>query len=76
MVVQEMLTAEGHTVSVASDGPEASEIVADSYKSGEPFDVVISDIEMPVLNVRMLADITALMAVVARNAAPVNTDGG
>ena len=119
MVVQEMLTAEGHTVSVASGGPEASEIVADSYKSGEPFDVVISDIEMPVLNGRMLADfietespdtevilmtgwvdsqldtetistrvvgllkkpprladITALMAVVARNAAPVNRDGG
>ena len=119
MVVQEMLTAEGHTVSVANGGPEASELVVDSYKSGEPFDVVISDIEMPVLNGRMLADfiemespetevilmtgwvdsqldietistrvvgllkkpprladITALMAVVARNAAPVHTDGG
>jgi CheY-like chemotaxis protein len=119
MVVQEMLTAEGHTVSVANGGPEASELVVDSYESGEPFDVVISDIEMPVLNGRMLADfietespetevilmtgwvdsqldietistrvvgllkkpprladITALMAVVARNAAPVNPDGG
>jgi len=119
MVVQEMLTAEGHTVSVANGGPEASEVVVDAYKSGEAFDVVISDIEMPVLNGRMLADfietespetevilmtgwvdsqldietistrvvgllkkpsrladITALMAVVARNAAPVHTDGG
>ena len=118
MVVEEMLTAEGHIVSVANGGPEASEIVVDSYKSGEPFDVVISDIEMPVLNGRMLADfietespdtevilmtgwvdsqldietistrvvgllkkpprladITALMAVVAKNAAPVHTDG-
>ena len=55
MVVQEMLTAEGHIVSVAIGGPEASEIVAESYKSDEPFDVVISDIEMPVLNGRMLA---------------------
>lgn len=117
MVVQEMLNAEGHTVSVANGGPEASELVISSYKSGEPFDVVISDIEMPVLNGRMLAelietespdtevilmtgwvdsqldietistrvvgllkkpprlaDITALMAVVARNVTPVHSD--
>ena len=56
MVVEEMLTAEGHAVSVTNGGPEASEIVADSIKSDEPFDVVISDIEMPVLNGRMLSD--------------------
>lgn len=114
MVVEEMLTAEGHTVHVASGGPEASELVAQQFKDGQPYDVVISDIEMPVLNGRMLAefietespdtevilmtgwaenqidvdsistrvvgvlnkpprlaDITALMSVVARNHAPV-----
>ncbi|MDG0867019.1 histidine kinase N-terminal 7TM domain-containing protein [Candidatus Lucifugimonas marina] len=114
MVVQEMLTAEGHTVEVAPGGPEASELVTENYKAGTPFDVVVSDIEMPELNGRMLAefietespdtevilmtgwansqldldsistrvvgilskpprlaDITALMSVVARNKAPV-----
>ena len=114
MVVQEMLTAEGHTVEVAPGGPEASELVIENFKAGPPFDVVVSDIEMPELNGRMLAefieiespdtevilmtgwansqldvdtistrvvgilnkpprlaDITALMAVVARNKAPV-----
>ncbi|MBT4126163.1 MAG: response regulator [Chloroflexi bacterium] len=114
MVVQEMLTAEGHTVEVAPGGPEASELVIENFKAGSPFDVVVSDIEMPELNGRMLAefieiespdtevilmtgwansqldvdtistrvvgilnkpprlaDITALMAVVARNKAPV-----
>lgn len=114
MVVEEMLSAEGHTVEVASGGPVASEMVAESYKAGKPFDVVVSDIEMPELNGRMLAefietespdtevilmtgwadsqldvdsistrvvgilnkpprlaDITALMAVVARNSAPL-----
>jgi signal transduction histidine kinase/ActR/RegA family two-component response regulator len=114
MVVEEMLTAEGHTVSVAPGGPEAAELVSTNHKAGNPFDVVVSDIEMPVLNGRMLAefietespntevilmtgwannqldidsistrvvgilnkpprlaDITALMAVVARNAAPI-----
>ncbi|NQW19862.1 MAG: response regulator [Chloroflexi bacterium] len=114
MVVEEMIASEGHTVEVASGGPEASKIVAERYKAGEPFDVVLSDIEMPILNGRMLAefievespntevilmtgwadrqldvdtisarivgilikpprlaDITALMAVVARNIAPV-----
>ncbi|MCI0873140.1 MAG: response regulator [Chloroflexi bacterium] len=113
MVVEEMLSAEGHLVTVAVGGPEASELVSQAYKSGDPFDVVVSDIEMPVLNGRMLAefiesespdtdvilmtgwtdrqidvetistrvvgllkkpprlaDITALLAVVARNAAP------
>jgi PAS domain S-box-containing protein len=117
MVVEEMLTAEGHTVVVASGGPEAAELVANNFKAGEPFDVVVSDIEMPILNGRMLADfieaespktevilmtgwvdshldvdsistrvvgvlakpprladITALLAVVARNAAPVTPD--
>ena len=114
MVVEEMLTAEGHTVIVAAGGPEASELVATNHKAGTPFDVVVSDIEMPVLNGRMLAefietespdtevilmtgwansqldiesistrvvgilnkpprlaDITALMAVVARNVTPI-----
>ncbi len=114
MVVEEMLAAEGHTVSVAPGGPEASELIASNHKAGNPFDVVVSDIEMPILNGRMLAefietespktevilmtgwannqldidsistrvvgilnkpprlaDITALMAVVARNVAPI-----
>jgi len=109
-----MLAAEGHTVSVAPGGPEASELIASNHKAGNPFDVVVSDIEMPILNGRMLAefietespktevilmtgwannqldidsistrvvgilnkpprlaDITALMAVVARNVAPI-----
>ncbi|MBT3995246.1 MAG: response regulator [Chloroflexi bacterium] len=115
MVVEEMLKSEGHTVEVAPGGPEASAVIKERYKSGKPFDVVVSDIEMPVLNGRMLAefietespdtevilmtgwadsqididtistrvvgvlskpprlaDITALMAVVARNIAPVH----
>jgi CheY-like chemotaxis protein len=102
-------------VEVAPGGPEASAVIKERYKSGKPFDVVVSDIEMPVLNGRMLAefietespdtevilmtgwadsqididtistrvvgvlskpprlaDITALMAVVARNIAPVH----
>jgi PAS domain S-box-containing protein len=114
MVVEEMLTAEGHNVSVAPGGPEASELITEAFKAGEPFDVVVSDIEMPILNGRMLAefietespatevilmtgwadsqldidsistrvvgllkkpprlaDITALLAVVAKNSAPL-----
>jgi signal transduction histidine kinase/PAS domain-containing protein/ActR/RegA family two-component response regulator len=114
MVVEEMLAAEGHMVDVAAGGPEASDLVAQQVNNGHPYDVVVSDIEMPVLNGRMLAefvetespetevilmtgwaesqidvdsistrvvgvlnkpprlaDITALMAVVARNKAPV-----
>jgi signal transduction histidine kinase/ActR/RegA family two-component response regulator/PAS domain-containing protein len=117
MVVEEMLSAEGHEVVTAAGGLEASELVLESYKAKRPFDVVVSDIEMPVLNGRMLAefietespntevilmtgwadsqldidtistrvvglikkpprlaDITALLAVVARNASPVNSD--
>ena len=58
MVVNEMLSAEGHTVSVAAGGPEASELVVESFKDSAPFDVVIYDIEMPVLNGRMLAEFT------------------
>ena len=116
MVVEEMLAAEGHTVNVAAGGPEASELISAQHKAGEPFDVVVSDIEMPILNGRMLAefietespdtevilmtgwadsqldvesistrvvgilnkpprlaDITALMAVVARNTTPVDS---
>ncbi|MDA1278588.1 MAG: response regulator [Chloroflexi bacterium] len=56
MVVQEMLAAEGHSVTTAGGGPEAADLVAKAYISGKPFDVVISDIEMPVLNGRMLAE--------------------
>jgi signal transduction histidine kinase/PAS domain-containing protein len=56
MVVEEMLSAEGHDVTTAIGGPEASELVLESYKTGNPFDVVVSDIEMPVLNGRMLAE--------------------
>ena len=56
MVVEEMLTSEGHSVSVAAGGPEASRLVSLAYKSGTPFDVVVSDVEMPVLNGRMLAE--------------------
>ncbi len=56
MVVQEMLESEGHAVEVAPGGPKASTLIEQRYKSGEPFDVVVSDIEMPVLNGRMLAD--------------------
>ena len=117
MVVEEMLSAEGHDVITAGGGPEASELVLESYKAKKPFDVVVSDIEMPVLNGRMLAefievespdtdvilmtgwadsqldidtistrvvglikkpprlaDITALLAVVARNASPAKSD--
>jgi CheY-like chemotaxis protein/PAS domain-containing protein len=114
MVVQEMLTSEGRAVEVAPGGPEASMSDTTTMLLGEPFDVVVSDIEMPALNGRMLAnfieiespetevilmtgwadsridvdtistrvvgvlskpprlaDISALMAVVARNIAPV-----
>ena len=60
MVVEEMLTSEGHSVSVAVGGPEASELVSLEHKSGAPFDVVISDIEIPVLNGRMLAEFIEL----------------
>ena len=117
MVVEEMLASEGHTVEVASGGPEASELIQDRHQNGNPFDVVVSDIEMPVLNGRMLAefienespntevilmtgwadaqldvdsistrvvgilnkpprlaDITALISVVARNKAPVSSE--
>jgi CheY-like chemotaxis protein len=56
MVVEEMLTAEGYSVSVAVGGPEAAELVTESFQAEEPFDVVVSDIEMPVLNGRMLAE--------------------
>lgn len=118
MVLEEMLLAEGHSVTLAVGGPEAAELVKDAYKSATRFDVVVSDIEMPVLNGRMLADfieqespdtevilmtgwtdreidldtistqvvgllkkpprladITALLAVVARNSAPVTPVG-
>ncbi len=118
MVVKEMLSAEGHTVSVASGGTEASEMIRNNFDAGNPFEVVITDIEMPVLNGRMLAefieaespetevilmtgwaeatldieaistrvigvlnkpprlaDITALLAVVSRNIAPLKSDG-
>ncbi len=117
MVVEEMLRAEGHEVSVASGGPEASELIKNTRDAGRPFDVVVSDIEMPVLNGRMLAefietespdtdvilmtgwadirldvdtistrvvglikkpprlaDITALLAIVARNSRPVQSE--
>lgn len=57
MVVEEMLNSEGHSTSVASGGPEAAEMVSAAHKASEAFDVVISDIEMPVLNGRMLAEI-------------------
>jgi signal transduction histidine kinase/CheY-like chemotaxis protein/PAS domain-containing protein len=57
MVVEEMLASEGHSTSVASGGPEAAEIITEAHKAGKPFDVVISDIEMPVLNGRMLAEL-------------------
>jgi CheY-like chemotaxis protein len=56
MVVEKMLSAEGHAVTVAIGGPEASELVSQASKSGAPFDVVVSDIEMPVLNGQMLAE--------------------
>lgn len=117
MVVEEMLSAEGHEITVASGGTRASELVSEAFTSGSPFDVVVSDIEMPVLNGRMLAeyiesespntdvilmtgwtdrqldietistrvigllqkpprlaDITALLAVVARNVTPVTPE--
>lgn len=117
MVVEEMLAAEGHVVDVAPGGPEASEMISRESEAKKPYDVVVSDIEMPILNGRMLAefietespntevilmtgwadshldvdnistrvvgvlnkpprlaDITALMEIVARNAVPVGTD--
>ena len=118
MILEEMLVAEGHSVTIAIGGPEAAELVRHACKSGARFDVVLSNIEMPVLNGRMLAefielespetevilmtgwtdtkidietistqvvgllkkpprlaDITALLAVVARDSAPVTPMG-
>jgi len=56
MVVEEMLSAEGHSAMSADGGPEASELILEHMNNGEPFNVVITDIEMPKLNGRMLAD--------------------
>jgi signal transduction histidine kinase/CheY-like chemotaxis protein len=56
MVVEEMLSAEGHSAISADGGPEASELILEHMKSGDPFNVIITDIEMPKLNGRMLAD--------------------
>ena len=43
-------------MTTASGGPEAADLVAEAHSSGTPFDVVVSDIEMPILNGRMLAE--------------------
>ncbi|WFL78259.1 ATP-binding protein [Altererythrobacter arenosus] len=47
LLVKEMLQRCGQTVAIAHDGTEAVAAVLDAHMRGEPFDLVLMDIQMP-----------------------------
>lgn len=49
-ILADMVAGIGHDVSKASSGMQAIQLAADRYQSGRPFDVVILDWRMPVLD--------------------------
>ena len=49
-VAERALTRAGYTVTCASDGEEGLELVLEAVKAGEAFDIVVSDVVMPVMD--------------------------
>ena len=49
-VAERALTRAGYTVTTASDGEEGLELVLETAKAGEAFDIVVSDVVMPVMD--------------------------
>ncbi len=49
-VVERALTRAGYTVTTASDGEEGLELVLEQVTSGSVFDLVVSDVAMPVMD--------------------------
>ncbi|MEP9358058.1 ATP-binding protein [Sphingomonas sp. KR3-1] len=50
LLMQEMLARLGHRVTIVADGAAAVEAVAASQVEGRPFDLVLMDMQMPVLD--------------------------
>jgi CheY-like chemotaxis protein len=71
----ETLSADGHDVAVANDGQEALALFAEAEATGQPYDIVVTDVRMPrmdgvTLTNRLRLDHPELPVVVVSGYAP------